>query len=347
MTQLKDVAKYAGVSNGTVSKVLNGSPGVSQKMKLRVLKAIQELDYQPNMVARSLRTKTTNLVAIMVPFTNDPYFVEFFRGVSMELRNIGCVPVLYSTEPNKSLSTQEIRDMVMRGIDGLIVSTFGWEEEVLAELCEIAKRVPVVSFKRAFPGTDIHSVVVDDQAGMYQAVSYLTSIGHRRIGFIAAGLDLETGRQRLEGYRQALLDAGIEVDENLIVACDSYQISEGYHSVQQLLKRHPLPTAIMGANDSISIGVLKYLESRNVRIPEDIAVMGYDDVPLSTIVTPRLSSVALPVYEMTARAVRIIEKAIKGEIEGVVNESFSGTLVIRKSTDFSATDEFEFERFSK
>src|SRR5690348_14790296 len=107
MNQLKDVALLAGVSNGSVSKVINGNAGVSQKMKKRVEQAIQELDYKPNMVARSLRTRMTNLIAVMVPSTNDPYFVEFFHGVSIELRNIGCVPILYSTEPNKALSVHE------------------------------------------------------------------------------------------------------------------------------------------------------------------------------------------------------------------------------------------------
>nr|WP_306220191.1 substrate-binding domain-containing protein [Cohnella sp. WQ 127256] len=287
----------------------------------------------------------TNQIAVMVPFTNDPYFVEFFRGVSIELRNFGFVPILYSTEPQ--FSVQEIRELVMRGIDGLIVSTYGWDDEVLEELYLIAKKVPVVSFKRCFPGTAIHSVNVDDKHGMYQAVSHLTSIGHRRIGYITAGMNLETGQQRLAGYQLALEEAGIEYDPNLVVPSEDFQIADGFHSVQHLLKRFPLPTAIVGANDSLSIGVLKYLEGRNVKIPEDIAVMGYDDVPLSTMVTPSLSSVRVPVYEMTAKAVRIIDAIIKQECKDVVNEKFPTSLVIRHSTDFSAKDEFEFNRFSK
>lgn len=345
MIQIKDVARLAKVSTGSVSKVLNSSSGVSQRMREKVENAIEQLGYRPNMVARSLRTKTTNTVAIIVPYTNDPYFVEFFRGISMELRRIDCIPLLYSSEPAPTLTMDEIRQLVMRGVDGLIVSTYGWAEETLQELIKISDQIPVVSFKRTFPGTPIHSVNVDDLEGMYTAVRHLTSIGHRRIGYLSAGLGLETGQQRMQGYMKALKEADIAFDEQLIVHCESFSISDGYVGVQQLMKRYPFPTAVVGANDAVAIGALKYLETRNVKIPESIAVMGYDDVPLSTMVSPPLSSVALPVYEMTAECVSIIEQALKGYITEPVNRLFSSRLVIRNSTDFSANIDFDFGRF--
>ncbi|MCD9020533.1 LacI family DNA-binding transcriptional regulator [Cohnella silvisoli] len=347
MKTLKDVAQRAGVSTGSVSKVLNGHPSVSEVLKSKVDKAIAELNYRPNMVARSLRTKTTNTVAVMVPTSNDPYFVEFFRGVSLALRDIQCVPMLYSMEFNTDIPVNVIHEVLMRGVDGLIVSTYGWEQDIIDELFRISERLPVVSFKRSFPGTSVHSVNIDDQAGMNKAVQHLIKNGHRRIGFLAAGLDLKTGQDRLNGYRTALEASGIEFDDNLVVDCESFQIEAGYNKVQQLLKRYPRPTAIVGANDALAIGAMKYLESRNLRIPEEIAVMGYDDEPLSTLVTPKLSSVAVPVYEMTRRAVQMIDKALKGELHQAVNEMFPTEVIVRDSTDFSAHAEFEFGRFSR
>ncbi|QGQ99557.1 LacI family transcriptional regulator [Paenibacillus psychroresistens] len=346
MIQLKDVAELAGVSTGSVSKVLNGY-AVSPRMKKSVELAIAELNYKPNMVARSLRTKTSNSIGVMVPYTNDPYFMEFFRGVSIGLSEKGKVPFLFSTEPHDEFSAQKMQQIFMRGVDGLIVSTYGWKDSVLEELYLIAEKIPVVSYKRSFPGTAIHSVGVDDCSGMFKAVEHLTSIGHRRIGYIASGLNLDTGQQRLKGYQQALEQAGIAYEDNLVVESAAFQIEDGYNAVQQLLKRFPLPSAIVGANNSVAIGALKFLESRNVKIPEDIAVMGYDDEPLSTLVTPKLSSVSVPVYEMTAKAVQIIEDAILGVHKETINILFPTTLKIRNSTDFSATAAFEFERFSR
>lgn len=347
MKTLKDVAVKAGVSTGSVSKVLNGHPGVSEKLKRKVQRAIDELDYRPNMVARSLRTKTTNTVAVMVPTSNDPYFVEFFRGVSLALRDIDCVPMLYSMEFNTEMPANVIQEVLMRGVDGLIVSTYGWEQDIIDKLFDIAERLPVVSFKRSFPGTAIHSVNIDDESGMRMAVNHLIASGHKRIGYLAAGLELKTGQDRMNGYKSALDEAGIAFDDNLVIDCESFQIEAGYNRVQQLLKRFPRPTAIVGANDSLAIGALKYLESRNLKMPEDIAVMGYDDEPLSTLVTPKLSSVSVPVYEMTRRAVQIIDRALRGELDEQVNDVFPMELVVRDSTDFSAHAEFEFGRFSK
>ncbi|MBB6671264.1 LacI family DNA-binding transcriptional regulator [Cohnella nanjingensis] len=347
MNTLKDVALRAGVSTGSVSKVLNGSPGVSEKLKRKVQRAIEELNYRPNMVARSLRTKTTNTVAVMVPTSNDPYFVEFFRGVSLALRDINCVPMLYSMEFNTEMPINVIQEVLMRGVDGLIVSTYGWKQDIIDELFRLAERIPVVSFKRNFPGTAIHSVNIDDESGMYMGVKHLIDIGHKRIGYLAAGLELKTGQDRMKGFLTALEEAGIPYDDNLVVNCESFQIEAGYNRIQQLLKRFPRPTAIVGANDSLAIGAMKYLESRKVRIPEEIAVMGYDDEPLSTLVTPKLSSVSVPVYEMTRRAVQIIDLVLRGELKEQINDVFPTEIAVRESTDFSAHAEFEFGRFSK
>ncbi|MFD2330216.1 LacI family DNA-binding transcriptional regulator [Cohnella sp. GCM10020058] len=337
MVRIKDVAERAGVSVGTVSKVINNTEGVSRKTKAAVLKVIAELNYHPNLYARNMRAKSSRTIGIFVPLINEPYFLPFYDGINKRLEQIGYTPILFSgiTQQSSEGTLDLLSQMMHRNLDGLIVSTYGWDDATIAKLARMAEEIPVVSYKRKFEDSPIHSVGVDDFEGMYRAASHLLQIGHRHIAYMNAAPELETSRQRLGGYRQALADHGVEERPEYIVDCPSYRIMDGYHYAHRALQTRPLPTAIIGGNDTLAIGVMKYLQELQMRIPHDIAVMGYDELPLAQLMSPQLSTMSLPTDAMTALAVDLIVGS-EGGGEPARHHAFDTKLIVRGSTDMTA-----------
>jgi len=336
--RIQDVAKHAGTSVGSVSKVINGVEGVSDKMRDKVLKAIAELDYHPNVYARNMRAKSSKTIGVFVPLINDPYFPQFYNGIETKLEQLGYMPILFSgsSKTSSERPLDLLSQMMNRNLDGLIVSTYGWDNEFIEKLARIAEKMPVVSYKRKFTDSPLLSVGVNDYEGMYSAVSYLARIGHKHIAYINATAQLETSQDRLRGYKQALADNDIPFRESYITECASYSIREGYLNTRHVLRNSPLPTAIIGGNDTLAIGALKYLEELQIRVPQDIAVMGYDEIYLSQLVTPQLSTVALPVEQMTAKAVELIVSADPASESVQRDLTFGTELVVRRSTDLTS-----------
>lgn len=338
MASIKDVAERAGVSVGTVSKVINNTTGVSQKTKSSVLKVIAELNYHPNLYARNMRAKSSKTIGIFVPLINEPYFLPFYDGINKRLEHTGYTPILFSgiTPQSSKGSLDLLSQMLHRNLDGLIVSTYGWDEEIVAKLERMAAEIPIVSYKRKFDNSPIHSVGVDDFRGMYQAASHLLQIGHRHIAYMNASPELETSQLRLQGYMQALADQGVEAKPEYIVECPSYRIMDGYRNAAKVLQTRPLPTAVIGGNDTLAIGAMKYFQELQIRIPHDIAVMGYDELPLAQLMHPQLSSVSLPTAAMTASAVDLIVGAQEAGAEPARHHHFDTDLIVRGSTDMTA-----------
>lgn len=336
MASIKDVAERAGVSVGTVSKVINNAAGVSKKTKAAVLKVISELNYHPNLYARNMRAKSSKTIGIFVPLINEPYFLPFYDGINKKLEKIGYTPILFSgiTHESSKGPLDLLAQMMHRNLDGVIVSTYGWDDAIVSRLAQIAEELPVVSYKRKIGGTPIHSVGVDDFKGMRQAVTHLLQIGHRHIAYLNASPQLETSELRLRGYQQALADFGVEARPEYIVECPSYRIMDGYRYAAKALQTRPMPTAIIGGNDTLAIGVMKYLQELQIRIPHDIAVMGYDELPLAQLMHPQLSTVSLPIGAMTAKAVDLI---VGGEdSQPARHHEFDTELIVRGSTDITA-----------
>lgn len=304
-----DVARRAGVSRTTVSFVLNNVPGVriSEETRRRVLKAARELGYFPNAAARSLVTQKTRTIGLVLCQTPDQVFHDAFlpevlHGISEVMRPAGyrvlVEPVEDVSRPNAYI------DLVMeQRIDGLILSGPRSDDAELLQLRE--EGFPVVLLGQ-LPGTGFPSVDVDNVEGARIAVEHLISLGHTRIGIITnAPPQYTSSAHRLEGYRQALASHGIPFDENL-VCYGNFTESSGYRAMNELLGVSEPPTAVFVASDLVAFGALAAIRDRGLLVPRDIAVVGFDDVRLARYVTPPLTTVRLPAYELGQTAAQIL-----------------------------------------
>lgn len=290
--RLRDVAELAGVSIRTVSNVVNGYVPVSDEKRARVEAAVAELGYRPNVVARNLRQGRSGLIALVVPELDVPYFAELARAVVTEARSRGYTVVVDQTdgEPDRE------RELIMRGggaelFDGVILSPLALSGE------DIAGRdsdVPLVLLGERVAATD-DLVVIDNVAAAREATEHLIGLGRTRIAAIGdqpyeTG---ETAQLRTRGYREALAAAGLPVDESLVVSIPRFHFSDGARAMAQLLDHADgPPDAVFCFNDLVAIGALRTLLSRGVRVPQDVAVVGFDDIEASSYTTPSLTTVA-------------------------------------------------------
>jgi DNA-binding LacI/PurR family transcriptional regulator len=311
---LEEVAALAGVGRGTASRVVNGSSQVSESARSAVLKAIEELGYVPNRAARSLVTRLTDTVALVVSesderFFGEPFFAGIVRGVSSALAETQHQLLLAIAQtPGERARLENF--LTPQHVDGvLLLSLHG--DDPLPEFLE-SRGLPAVLGGRP-AGTEPTSYVdVDNAAGAVLAVEHLVRSGRRRIATIGGPLDMSAGVGRLEGYRLALAAAGLAGDEGL-VAYGDFSEHSGTVATAELLDRGQDVDAIFAASDPMAIGALRMLASRGIRVPDDIALIGFDDSPSSRHTSPLLTSVHQPVEAMGREMVRILTARIKRE----------------------------------
>ncbi|HDN79776.1 MAG: LacI family transcriptional regulator [Chloroflexi bacterium] len=338
-----DVARKAGVSRTTVSFVLNNVPGarISEETRRRVLKAARELGYFPNAAARSLvsqKTRTIGLVLCQTPdqVFHDAFLPEVLHGISDVMRPAGyrvlVEPVEDVTRPNAYI------DLVLeQRIDGLILSGPRSDDAELPQLKE--EGFPVILLGQ-LPGAGFPSVDVDNVEGARIAVEHLISLGHTRIGIITNAPPQYTGSaHRLEGYRLALAAHGIPFDENL-VCYGNFTEGSGYRAMNELLGLANPPTAVFVASDLVAFGVLAAIRDRGLLVPRDIAVVGFDDVRMARYVTPPLTTVRLPAYELGQTAAQILVNWLEKGKEPPKLTLLPTELVIRKSCGAIRPQEF-------
>lgn len=330
MATIRDVARKAGLSVATVSAVLNNKPGVSERSEQRVLQAIKELDYRPNRVARALSRNSSNTVGMLVPSVDNPFFPQVVKSVEDVFFENRYVTLLGNTEGKTDRALYYIKSMLSGWAEGLII-TLTWEmtqPEVVDNLKRA--RVPVVGLAGARIISDFDAVVPDDPKGAYDAVHYLIGLGHRNIGFIGVQ-DSQSTTLRLKGYRDALEAAGIAIQDELIMLGRSYEKADGYILTKALLRRAPRPTALFCYNDVMALGALSALHEENIRIPEEMSVLGFDDTA-GSYCYPQLTSVALPKTEMGFLAASLLLDRLKGKDTPREVITVKPRLVIRDST---------------
>ncbi len=325
-----DVAQRAGVGIGTVSRVLNNSPHVREVTRQRVLQAIAALEYHPNPAARSLSLRKTATVGIIVPFFTRPFFVEVLRGVDSELVQNDYNLILYSVE-NKSLKDYYLRELPMRRrVDGLLLISLWLEESDVRALARA--RIPTVLIDSHHPG--FRSVTVDNVAGARLAVTHLIEQGHRRIGFISGRLDdpfgFPTSRERFIGYCQTLEDHGIPF------RADYHQIGEftaqsGRACMERLLALDAPPTAVFLTSDTQALGALQAIRESGRRVPDDVAVVGYDDIEVAQYVG--LSTVRQPMFQMGQEGVRLLLPTLNGEDAQQTHVNLPVELIVRGTSE--------------
>jgi len=310
---IKDVAREAGVSVSTVSRVLNNSKPVSDEIRVRVLAAVEKLNFQPNSLARSLVLKKTRLIGVLVPDIANPFFPVAIAGIEEIAGMYGYHILLFNTFGEIEKELQYLNIMKEKQVDGIIkMSTQVTEkhEEYFSNAS-----IPMVVTSKCTDREDVPCVVIDDVKAAYDATQYLISLGHRRIGIISGPLDDSTGRDRFLGYQQAMLEHRLNLDFNLLKQ-GNFKVESGRRAMLEILQTvspEHLPTAIFCANDEMAIGAIGAILDQGLKVPEDISVMGFDDIFIAPVFRPALTTVKQPIYDIGAVATRTLVKLIEGE----------------------------------
>jgi LacI family transcriptional regulator len=326
---IADVATHAQVSVTTVSHVLSANRPVAPATRDRVLAAIEELGYRPNQMARSLRTSRTNTVALVIPDITNPFYPELARGAQDALRPDGLHVLVCNTDANRQEELAFLRDVVAHQVDGVVMAPFRLTEKDFTSV--VPASLPVVLLSPTFspPLGDI--VRSDDTRGMHAATKLLIDQGRQRIAFLAGTEGLGPTQRRAEGYQQALVEAGRTVDPAYVVASD-FTREGGARGMRQLLALGELPDAVVCVNDLVAIGALAAAVEQGLRVPEQLAVTGFDDIEAASLVAPSLTTVRNPARELGFTCGRLLSERITGAYTGPLREVIVGTELVRRSS---------------
>lgn len=330
MAKLVDVAKEAGVSISTVSRVLNEPDLVNDATRVRVQGAIERLNYRPSRVARRLRVEngTTHLLGLLIPDMQNPFFADLSRGVEDVVQDRGYLVLLCNSDEDLEKERRYVDVMRSESVDGVILPPISKDDPVAKELADSG--VPVVCVDRRLAKIAVDTVVSDNIQGAYDAVEHLIGLGHTRIGFVEGRPQISTSYERFQGYRQALEDNGIEFDERLVRRGDSRQDS-GRGLTGELLDLDVPPTALFVGNNLMALGALEAIHGRGLSIPGDVAIVSYDDMPWALALNPPLTAVRQPGYEMGRRAAELLLERLADPSRSTTLITLQPELIIRKS----------------
>ncbi len=311
MTTISDVARKAGVSPVTVSRVINKTGNVSVSTEQRVEQAIADLGYVPSGVAQSLRSKRTRSLALIVPDIENEFWTTVARGVEDAAQSWGYSVLLCNTDENPAKQQRYLDVVIGQRVDGVIIAPYDSDAKNVSKLR--SHDVPTVVIDRRINGWDVDTVACDSVAGARALVQHLISLGHRHIAMITGPAGTTTADDRVAGYRIALAEAGLPFDERLI-RYGEFRIPSGEHQMHVLLDSGLQPTAIFAANNVIAVGVIAALEKRGLRVPHDIALVCFDDLPHSSAVFPFFTVAAQPVYEIGVNAAQLLLSRLDSEV---------------------------------
>ena len=323
---LGHVAKRAGVSPSTVSRILNGTAKVSAAKQAAVEEAIAALNFRPNPAARSLAGGKTMSVGVLTQFIDSPFYGEALRGIEDVLHDNHYVPLFVSGHWKVNEEEERLTLLKERKVDGIIVLTGKLSDAVLEAM---SHQLPVVVTGRHIQTPNSHGIVFDDFRGAKLAVRHLIGLGHQRIAYISGPLDHFDAAQRLEGYQDELSAQGLTFDPSLVIESD-FQESGGYKAMNSLLASRISFSSVFAANDQMAYGARLALSRAGFRVPEDISLVGFDDLPHSAFTLPPLTSVRQQVYEIGAMAASAMMSLIRGET--VTQPPLEAELIVREST---------------
>jgi LacI family transcriptional regulator len=329
---MKEVAERAGVSITTVSHVLNRTRYVDRNLAARVQDAVTSLGYQPNALARGLRRRETRMLGMVVPDNANPYFAELARSVETTCFDLGYCVILCNSDENAAKERAYVSLLLEKQVDGIIFVASSNECPALQNVRE--RKVPVVLLDRELKGVACDSIVVNNRHGGRQATLHLINGNHKRIACISGPANLTSARERLQGYRDALLAAGRPIDDALIRP-GTFHIENGYSAMQDLLDLSDRPTAVFISNDIMAVGALRAIAARRLRVPDDIAVVGFDDITLALYTQPQLTTVMQPLREMGKLATELLVARVNGDNRKPKKHRLKTKLIIRGSCGIS------------
>ncbi|PKP12214.1 MAG: LacI family transcriptional regulator [Bacteroidetes bacterium HGW-Bacteroidetes-3] len=334
---LKDIANALNISVTTVSKALRGYIDVGASTKKAVLKMAKEMNYTPNTVAVNLRTQQTKTIGVIIPSIVHQFFSNVMDGIINEAEKHGYLVITLQSNEKLEFEKKQLHLLQQKRVDGILMSLSNetYQFDHINELLQ--NKMPIVLFDKIGKLVKCSKVIIDDQSAAYNAVSYLIEKGYKRIAHFRGSLQPQNSIDRFLGYKKALIDHGIKFDSSLVYLCDNNDdFNDGYTNAKKLVNEHQDVDAIFAITDVVAVGILKYFNENNIKIPEDIAVFGFSDWFMSSVVTPTLSSVVQPGFEMGRKATEILIEEIKLEHKKIPY-SFQKivlptSLVIRKST---------------
>jgi len=308
MTNIKDVASRAGVSITTVSHVINKTRYVSDDLIDRVQKAMVDLDYYPNSLASGLRSGRTKTIGLVIPDISNQFFAEISRKIEDKGFEYGYSVILCNTDDDSEKEKNYIDVLIAKQVDGILFISAGDSSSNLRKPKEFY--TPIVVVDRDINEINADIVLVDNSNGGYKATKYLIELGHRRIGCISGPSQTTPSAQRISGYKRALEEANLSIDYDLIKLGD-YRYPSGEKAMQELLMHAQPPTAIFACNDMMAFGAFRAVYNLGMKIPDDISIIGFDNIPLSQAVYPPLTTIEQPIFELAELVVNLLIEKIK------------------------------------
>ncbi|WP_134685084.1 LacI family DNA-binding transcriptional regulator [Brevibacillus migulae] len=324
-----DVAREAGVSITTVSKIINGKGRISIETQKKVLHIMEQLNYQPSLVATALTGKGTRTIGLLIPDLANPFFAELARSVEDRGHEHGFSVIICSSDNNEEKMKRYIAMLQQKCVDGMIIATGIGEQVVEQQL--LPSNMPIALIARDMPGISAQTVLVDDFAGGYLAATHLIELGHTRIGILTEPLHLVSSLERLRGYRQALADHQLSFSADFHKQSDS-RIEKGKEKASEWFQRPGSPTAIFASNDLLAIGVMQAARDAGLRVPEDVSVVGFDNTILAEISDPPLTTIAQPIEHMGHQVIDYLVQVIVEDEKEKQRVVIQPELVVRKST---------------
>ncbi len=308
---MRDVARLAGVSTSTVSAVLNESVVVSPKRKERVLAAMAALDYQPDAIARSLKTGRSNAIGVIVPDITNTFYPEVIRGIEVAAQGAGYSVLLCDSSEDRAIEERHFSALFSRRVDGIILACCvnSRANELIAR-----RNIPVIFIDRLPPSRSVNSVCTDNVAAGQLAAQHLIGLGHKRIGMLAGHLGLSPHHDRLEGFRKAMQAAHLPILDEYLIA-GNVQVNDGVEAGHRLLGLAHPPTAILASNNKLLLGVLQAVEERNLSIPKDLSVLGFDDDLWNMHFSPGLTAVAQLTGDIGRKSFELLHQLIQNPPE--------------------------------
>lgn len=346
---IKEVADLADVSISTVSNVLNGTKNVSPALRDRVLNAVQELNYEANSLGRGLKTRRTNNLAVVVPMVTNVFFSDLLKSIQQSSHQLGLTVSIFDTGGEIDREYHIIQGLCTNWYDGILLSSCADTQdpasepyfEYLHSINQDPSSPPIICLEAAITNY-LDAVVMNDIGGIQVATEHVISLGRKNIAYIASPYQFCMGKNRRFGYEIALRNHGLPIIEDMIEEGD-YSCRSGYDGMQRLLERNEKIDAVVCGNDQMAIGAIACLLERNIRIPEDIAVIGFNDNAQSSVVTPSLSTIHVPKDEIGAKAVELFSRRQNNREAARLLIQMEGNLVVRKSTDPSATPSWNLD----
>ncbi|BCV22311.1 LacI family DNA-binding transcriptional regulator [Moorella sp. Hama-1] len=331
MVNIKEVAERAGVSPSTVSRALSGRVIVSPETREKVLQAVRELNYQPNALAKGLKEGRTKTIGLIIPNVRNLVFPAAIKGITDVAKKHGYTVILCNTDEDIETEKAYVDNLRKRLVDGLIFSTATAASTHILELKE--QGFPVVLMIRHMED-QVDAVIVDNYRGGYEATKFLIQRGYRRIALINGTMELDLYRQRFAGYQAALSETGLTYNEDLVVH-GTKDWEDGYRAILTILERGQQPDAVFAASDPKALGAIKALKEKGLRVPQDIAVMGYDNLDMSELMDPPLTTMAQPFYEVGQRAVERLIRLINSKRKSRPTvERLPSQLLVRASVGY-------------